>query len=138
MSSDRQVLSKPQPEQTPAQQAETALIQLLKDMDRWVDSLPIQRAGSSRLTQNAMPYIAALRASHVPVEAAQQVISEWEAVKDHRYRGDGSGQDRIEDLIQAGDALSAALRAAVSGEGTEERPDDEPDSADLDPLRSWR
>lgn len=51
---------------TPAQQAEKALIQLLKDMDRWVDSLPIQRAGSSRLTQNAMPYIAALRAAVSP------------------------------------------------------------------------
>ena len=46
--------------------------------------------------------------------AVEQALSEWEAVKDRRYRGDGSGQDRIDDLIQSGDALSAALRAAVS------------------------
>ena len=57
---------------------------------------------------------AALRAAPVSADAAQQALSEWEAVKDRRYRGDGSGQDRIDDLIQSGDALSAALRAAVS------------------------
>ncbi len=95
---------------TPAQQAEQALIQLLKDMDRWVDSLPIQRAGSSRLTQNAMPYIAALRAAPVSAEAAQQT----ETSLSQRIRPNSEAAPWVIEEVRRMEAAAAALRAAVS------------------------